>query len=76
MPRPSFETDGEKKMYERGRRESLEELFRIWYDDLQERDAFPDKNPDAFAQWGVEVLIPEIEKYRGQDDLFRRLLNA
>ncbi len=76
MARPSFETDGEKKMYERGRRDSLEETFRIWYADLKERGAFPDKDPQAFAQWGMDVLMPELNRYRGQDDLFDRLMNA
>jgi len=75
MPRLSFETDGEKKMYERGRRDSLEELLRKWFEDLRERDAFPDKDPKAFAQWGIDVLLPEIERHRGQDDLFQRLMN-
>jgi hypothetical protein len=76
MPRLSFESDGEKKMYERGRKDSLEELFRTWFADLRERGAFPDENPEAFARWGKDVLLPEINKYRGQDDLFQHLLNA
>ncbi len=76
MPRLSFETDGEKKMYDRGRKDSLQELMRAWFDDLKERDAFPDKNPKAFAQWGNDVLLPEINKYRGQDDLFSTLMNV
>ena len=75
MAKLSFETDGEKKMYERGRRDILEELFREWHADLKEREAFPDDSPDAFAKWGNEVLLPEIEKYRGQDDLFDLLMN-
>jgi len=76
MPRLSFETDGEKKMYERGRSDALEELFRGWHEDLKERSAFPDQDSAAFAAWGIEVLKPEIDKYRGQDDLFSKLMNA
>ncbi|HEX9745641.1 MAG TPA: hypothetical protein VGB30_09460 [bacterium] len=76
MPRPSFETQDEKKMYERGRRDAFEELFRSWYADMRERGAFPDKDEAKFAQWGIEVLMPEIQKYRGQDDLFDQLMNA
>jgi len=75
MPRLSFETDGEKKMYDRGRKDALEELFKIWYAQLQERDAFPDKDLEGFAQWGLDVLVPAIDKYRGQDDLFDLLKN-
>ena len=76
MPKLSFENDGEKKMYDRGRKESLEELFKIWHADLKEKGAFPDDNPEKFAQWGNEILLPEINKYRGQDDLFDLLLNS
>jgi len=76
MPRPSFETQDEKKMYERGSHDALEEIFRIWYAQLRERNAFPDDDIDAFAQWGIDVLIPELSKYRGQDDLFDQLMNA
>jgi len=75
MSRLSFETDGEKKMYERGRKDALEELFKRWYEQLRAADAFPDKNPEAFAQWGVEVLMPAMQKYRGQDDLYNLLRN-
>ena len=75
MARLSFETDGEKKMYDRGRKDVLEELFREWHNDLREREAFPDENQEAFAQWGIEVLLPAINKYRGQDDLFDLLKN-
>ena len=75
MARLSFETDGEKKMYERGRKDSLSELFKIWHADLKERGAFPDQDSEAFAQWGVDVLLPEINRYRGQDDLMDRLMN-
>jgi len=75
MPKLSFETDGEKKMYDRGRRDSLQELFRAWFLDLKDRGAFPDDDPKKFAQWGNEVLLPEINKYRGQDDLFDLLMN-
>jgi hypothetical protein len=75
MAKLSFETDGEKKMYDRGRKDSLEELFKIWYAQLQERNAFPDADSEAFAQWGMEVLLPAMGKYRGQDDLFDLLKN-
>lgn len=75
MPKPSFETDGEKKMYDRGRKDAVEELLRAWYLQLQERDAFPDKHPEAFAEWGVEVLMPAMSRYRGQDDLYELLKN-
>jgi hypothetical protein len=70
MPRLSFETDGEKKMYDRGRRDAIEELFKDWYFQLQEREAFPDKDPETFTQWGIDVLMPALNKFRGQDDLF------
>lgn len=70
MARLSFENDGEQKMYNRGRQDALEEIFRSWHEELKEGNAFPDKNPEAFAKWGIEVLLPEINKYRGQDDLF------
>jgi len=76
MVRPSFETDGEKKMYERGRSDSIEELMKSWYEDLRTRGAFPDKDPEGFAQWGRDVLLPELRKYRRQDDPFEKLLNA
>lgn len=76
MPRPSFETQDEQKMYERGRKDALEEIFRAWYADLNDRKAFPDKDPKAFARWGNEVLMPELNKYRAQDDLFDKLMNA
>ncbi len=76
MARLSFETQDEKKMYERGRRDALEEVFRVWHEQLKETGAFPDQDPVAFAKWGNEVLLPEIGKYRGQDDLFERLKNA
>ena len=76
MPKLSFENDSEKKMYDRGRKDSLEELFKIWHADLKEKGAFPDDNPEKFAQWGTEILLPEINKYRGQDDLFDLLLNS
>lgn len=75
MPRRSFENQGEKMMYEQGRKDALEEIFRSWYDQLRERDAFPDANESAFAEWGLDVLIPEIRKYRGQDDLFEQLMD-
>jgi hypothetical protein len=75
MPRLSFETDGEKKMYDRGRRDALQELFRDWYAELTEREAFPDKNPGAFTQWGIDVLLPQMNRYRGQDDLYQRLMD-
>jgi len=76
MARLSFETDGEKKMYDRGRRDAVEELMKAWYAELREQDAFPDKNPERFAQWGQDVLLPEMQKYRGQDDLFDKLMNV
>jgi hypothetical protein len=76
MARLSFETDGEKKMYDRGRRDAVEELMKAWYEQLREQGAFPDKSPEAFAQWGQDVLLPEMRKYRGQDDLFNQLINA
>jgi hypothetical protein len=75
MPKLSFETDGEKKMYDRGRRDAIEELLKDWYFQITERDAFPDKNPEAFAEWGQEVLIPAMARFRGQDDLFDFLKN-
>jgi len=75
MARISFENDGEKKMYDRGRKDAMEELFKDWHENLSELDAFPDKNPEAFAMWGIEVLLPAINKYRGQDDLFDLLKN-
>jgi hypothetical protein len=75
MARLSFETDGEKKMYDRGRQDSLQELFKAWHLDLKERGAFPDENIEAFAEWGLEVLLPAINKYRGQDDLYDLLKN-
>lgn len=74
--KPSFETQAEKKMYERGRSDSIEELFKLYYSQLAERDAFPDKNPEAFIEWALEVLMPHMEKYRGQDDLFTQLMNS
>ena len=75
MARLSFENDGEKKMYDRGRMDVLEELFKLWHADLKERGAFPDDSQEKFAAWGNEVLLPEIDKYRGQDDLFDLLMN-
>jgi hypothetical protein len=75
MARLSFETDGEKKMYDRGRKDAIEELFKGWYSQLQELDAFPDKNPDSFAQWGIDFLLPALDRYRGQDDLYDFLKN-
>ena len=75
MARLSFETDGEKKMYDRGRQDALEEIFRAWHAELKEKGAFPDQDSEAFAQWGMEVLLPEINKYRGQDDLFDLLMD-
>ena len=75
MPKLSFETDGEKKMYDRGRREAIEDLFKDWYFQLQEREAFPDKDAEAFMQWGIDILMPALNKFRGQDDLFDILKN-
>ncbi len=75
MARLSFENDGEKKMYDRGRKEALEEIFKDGHADLKERGAFPDQDLEAFKTWGMEVLLPEINKYRGQDDLFDLLMN-
>ena len=76
MRRPSFETQDEKKMYELGRQHAMEELMQSWYADLKERGAFPDENIEAFSTWGQEVLIPIINKYRSQDDLFDLLMNS
>ncbi|HDS29651.1 MAG TPA: hypothetical protein ENN67_01270 [Firmicutes bacterium] len=76
MPRPSFETQDEKKMYERGRRDAIEELFADWYGELRALGAFPDKDSEAFVKWGETVLLPAIMKYRKQDDLFDQLMNA
>ncbi len=75
MRKPSFETQDEKKMYERGRQEALEEMFSGWYTQLKELGAFPDADPGAFAKWGLDVLLPEMNKYRKQDDLFDQLMN-
>lgn len=75
MPRLSFETDGEKKMYERGRKDALDELFRQWYGQLKEREAFPDISAEAFASWGMDVLMPLLDRYRGQDELYNFLKN-
>ena len=63
-------------MYERGRLDALEEIFQDWYAQLKERNAFPDHDMNAFALWGIDVLIPELQKYRGQDDLFDQLMNV
>jgi hypothetical protein len=76
MKRPSFETQDEKKMYERGMNDALEEIFSEWHEQLRERGAFPDQNPEAFAMWGGEVLLPAIARYRKQDDLFDQLMNT
>ena len=57
-------------MYDRGRKDVLEELFKTWHADLKERGAFPDDSSEKFALWGNDVLLPELNKYRGQDDLF------
>ena len=75
MPKLSFETQDEKRMYERGRHDAVDEMFKIWHAQLKERNAFPDKDPKAFAKWGIDVLLPEMDKYRGQDDLFTTLMN-
>ena len=76
MARLSFENDGEKKMYDRGRQDALEEMFRGWHEQIKELNAFPDKDPKAFAKWGMDVLLPELNKYRGQDDLFNLMMNT
>ena len=70
MKKQSFETQDEKRMYERGRNDALDELFEKIYFQLLERNAFPDMNPDAFIEWANEMLVPELNKFRGQDNLF------
>lgn len=74
-PRFSFETQGERMAYERGRDDAIAELFQQIYTDLAEAHAFPDANPQGFAQWGVQYLLPRISRQRKGDDLFEKLMS-